>query len=218
MKERFVKHGLENFDEHNVLEILLFYAIPRGDINPLAHELMNRFGKLSDVFDAPIEELKKINGMGDNSATLIKLIPQISRRYLISRAISQEDVYLTDSKKAGRFIIPYFYGAREEIVYMICLDAKCKVINCRLMFRGEVNSANVSMRKIVENALAYSTTSVIMAHNHPSGIALPSKEDERTTERIIDALGAVDIALSDHIVVADEDFVSMADNGFFRRR
>ncbi len=218
MKERFVKHGLENFDEHNVLEILLFYAIPRGDINPLAHELMNRFGKLSDVFDAPKEELKKINGMGDNSATLIKLIPQISRRYLISRAISQEDVYLTDSKKAGRFIIPYFYGAREEIVYMICLDAKCKVINCRLMFRGEVNSANVSMRKIVENALAYSTTSVIMAHNHPSGIALPSKEDERTTERIIDALGAVDIALSDHIVVADEDFVSMADNGFFRRR
>lgn len=218
MKERFVKHGLENFDEHNVLEILLFYAIPRGDINPLAHELMNRFGKLSDVFDAPIEELKKIKGMGDNAATLIKLIPQISRRYMISRAISAEDVYLTDSKKAGRFIVPYFYGAREEIVYMICLDAKCKVINCRLMFRGEVNSANVSMRKIVENALAYSTTSVIMAHNHPSGIALPSKEDERTTERIIDALGAVDIALSDHIVVADEDFVSMADNGFFRRR
>ncbi len=218
MKERFIKHGLETFDDHNVLEILLFYAIPRGDINPLAHELMNRFGKLSDVFDAPIEELKKVNGMGDNAAALIKLIPQISRRYMISRAISQEDVYLTDSKKAGRFIVPYFYGAREETVYMICLDAKCKVLNCRIMFKGEVNSANVSMRKIVENALAYSATSVIMAHNHPSGIALPSKEDERTTERIIDALGAVDIVLADHIVVADEDFVSMADNGFFRRR
>ena len=218
MKERFVTHGLESFDEHNVLEILLFYAIPRGDINPLAHELINRFGKLSDVFDAPIEELKKINGLGDNAATLIKLIPQISRRYMISRSISAEDIHLTDSRKAGRFIVPYFYGAREETVYMICLDAKCKVISCRMMFRGEVNSANVSIRKIVENALAYSTTSVIMAHNHPSGIALPSKEDERTTERIIDALGAVDIILADHIVVAEEDFVSMADNGYFRRR
>ncbi len=218
MKDRFVRYGLDNFDDHNVLEILLFYAIPRGDINPVAHELISRFGKLSDVFDAPIEELKKVSGIGDNAATLIKLIPQISRRYMISRSISVADVYLTDSKKAGRFIVPYFYGEREETVYMICLDAKCKVLNCRMMFRGEVNSANVSMRKIVENALAYSTTSVIIAHNHPSGIALPSKEDERTTERIIDALGSVDIALADHIVVADEDFVSMADNGFFRRR
>ena len=218
MKERFAKHGLENFDDHNVLEILLFYAIPRGDINPLAHELLSRFGKLSDVFDAPVEELKKVNGIGDSAAALIKLIPQISRRYMISRSISTEDAYLTDSKKAGRFIVPYFYGEREETVYMLCLDAKCKVLNCRQMFRGDVNSANVSMRKIVENALAYSATSVIMAHNHPSGIALPSKEDERTTQRMIEALGAVDIILADHIVVADEDFVSMADNGFFKRR
>ena len=218
MKQRFISHGLENFDDHNVLEILLFYAIPQGDINPLAHELINKFGKLSDVFDAPLEELKKVNGIGSNAAALIKLIPQISRRYMISRAVSGEDIHLTDSKKAGRFIVPFFYGAREETVYMICLDAKCKVLNCRVMFQGEVNSANISVRKIVENALAYATTSVIMAHNHPSGIALPSKEDERTTERIIDALSAVDVVLADHIVVADEDFVSMADNGFFRRR
>jgi len=218
MKDRFLTHGLENFDDHNVLELVLFYALPQGDVNQLAHELLNRFGKLSDVFDAPIEELKKVSGVGDNTATLIKLIPQVSRRYMISRSISGDDIHLTDSKSAGRFIVPFFYGEREETVYMVCLDAKCKVINCRLMFRGEVNSANVSMRKIVENALAYKATSVILAHNHPSGIAIPSREDERTTERVMDALRAVDITLADHIVVADEDFVSMADNGFFRRR
>lgn len=218
MKDRFLTHGLENFDDHNVLELLLFYALPRGDVNHLAHELINRFGKLSDVFDAPIEELKKVSGVGDNTATLIKLIPQISRRYMISRSLSEDDVYLTDSKKAGAFIVPYFFGEREEIVYMVCLDAKCKVVNCRMMFRGEVNSANVSIRKIVENALAYKATGVILAHNHPSGIAIPSREDERTTERVMEALRAVDITLADHIVVADEDFVSMADNGFFRRR
>ena len=218
MKDRFLAHGLENFDDHNVLELLLFYALPRGDVNELAHELINRFGKLSDVFDAPIEELKKLRGVGDNTATLIKLIPQVCRRYMISRSVSGDDVYITDSKKAGAFIVPYFYGEREETVYMICLDAKCKVINCRMVFRGEVNSANVIIRKIVENALAYKATSVILAHNHPSGIAIPSREDERTTERVLEALRAVDIILADHIVVADEDFVSMADNGFFRRR
>jgi len=218
MKNRFLAHGLDNFDDHNVLELLLFYALPRGDVNELAHELINRFGKLADVFDAPIEELKKVKGIGDNTATLIKLIPQVSRRYMISRSVSGADVHITDSKKAGAFIVPYFYGEREETVYMICLDAKCKVINCRMLFRGEVNSANVSIRKIVENALAYKATSVIVAHNHPSGIAIPSREDERTTERIMEALKAVDVILADHIIVADEDFVSMADNGFFRRR
>ena len=137
---------------------------------------------------------------------------------MISRSLSGDDIHLTDSKKAGAFIVPYFYGEQEETVYMVCLDAKCKVINCRMMFRGEVNSAIISIRKIVENALAYKAVSVILAHNHPSGIAIPSREDERTTERIIEALRAVDIILADHIVVADEDFVSMADNGFFRRR
>lgn len=218
MKDRFLTHGLDNFDDHNVLELLLFYALPRGDVNHLAHELIDRFGKLADVFDAPIEELKKVSGIGDNTATIIKLIPQISRRYMISRSLSGDDIHLTDSKKAGAFIVPYFYGEREETVYMVCLDAKCKVINCRMMFRGEVNSAIISIRKIVENALAYKATSVILAHNHPSGIAIPSREDERTTERVMEALGAVDILLADHIVVADEDFVSMADNGFFRRR
>lgn len=218
MKNRFLTHGLDNFDDHNVLELLLFYALPRGDVNELAHELINRFGKLADVFDAPIEELKKVNGVGDNTATLIKLIPQICRRYMISRSVSGDDIHITDSKKAGAFIVPYFYGEREETVYMICLDAKCKVINCRMLFRCEVNSANVSIRKIVETALAYKATSVILAHNHPSGIAIPSREDERTTERVMEALKAVDIILADHIVVADEDFVSMADNGFFRRR
>jgi len=218
MKNRFLTHGLDNFDDHNVLELLLFYALPRGDVNELAHELINRFGKLADVFDAPIEELKKVNGVGDNTATLIKLIPQICRRYMISRSVSGDDIHITDSKKAGAFIVPYFYGEREETVYMICLDAKCKVINCRMLFRCEVNSANVSIRKIVEIALAYKATSVILAHNHPSGIAIPSREDERTTERVMEALKAVDIILADHIVVADEDFVSMADNGFFRRR
>jgi len=218
MKNRFLTHGLDNFDDHNVLELLLFYALPRGDVNELAHELINRFGKLADVFDAPIEELKKVNGVGDNTATLIKLIPQICRRYMISRSVSGDDIHITDSKKAGAFIVPYFYGEREETVYMICLDAKCKVINCRMLFRGEVNSANVSIRKIVETALAYKATSVILTHNHPSGIAIPSREDERTTERVMEALKAVDIILADHIVVADEDFVSMADNGFFRRR
>lgn len=215
MKKRFLEHGLESFEDHSVLELLLFYALPRADVNPLAHTLVDRFGSLSAVFDAPVEELVKTTGIGRSTAEFIKLIPQVSRRYLVSRT-SFDDI-LDTSKKAGEYLLPRFYAERDEVVFMVCLDAKCKVLNCRLLFRGGVNSAAVSVRKIVENALAYNSTSVILAHNHTSGIAVPSNEDKETTRRIEQALGAVDITLSDHIVVADDDFVSMADNGFFKR-
>ena len=213
MKKRFEEHGLENFDDHSLLELFLFYALPRADVNPLAHALMAKFGSLSAVFDAPVDELVKVSGIGENTALFIKLIPQVSRRYLVSR--SSFDDILDATKKAGAYLAPRFYAERDEIVYMVCLDAKCKVLNCKLLFRGSVNSANVSIRKIVENALIYNATSVIIAHNHTSGIAIPSKEDKETTRRIEEALRAVDIVLADHIVVADDDFVSLADTGFF---
>ncbi len=213
MKNRFSEHGLENFDDHNVLELLLFYALPRGDINPLAHALLDRFGSLAAVFDAPADELKKVAGIGHNTAILIKLIPQVSRRYLMSRAAF--DDILDSAKKAGAYLLPRFYAERDEIVYLVCLDAKCKVVSSKMLFRGSVNSASVSIRKIVEMALACNATSVILAHNHTSGIALPSHEDKQTTRRVSQALKAVDITLADHIIVADDDFVSLADTGFF---
>lgn len=212
-KKRFRSHGLDNFADHNVLELLLFYALPRGDVNPIAHALIDRFESLAAVFDAPVEELVKVEGVGENTALLIKLIPQISRRYLISKSAFLG--ILDSTAKAGEYLLPRFHAERDEVVYMVCLDAKCKVLSCRLIARGSVNSTNVSVRKIVENALTYNSTSVIISHNHTSGIALPSKEDKLTTLKIRSALNAVDIILTDHIIVADDDYVSLADSGFF---
>ena len=214
LKKRFSEHGMDNFADHEALELLLFYAIPQGDLNPLAHTLIQRLGSLAAVFDASAGELKKIPGVGENTATLIKLIPQIARRYMISK--SGFDNILNSTKRAGEYLIPRFFSERDEVVYMISLDAKCKVLNCQLMFRGSVNSTGVNVRKIVEAALLYNATGVIIAHNHTSGIALPSNEDTMTTRRIEAALMGVGIALQDHIIVADNDFVSMADNGFFK--
>ena len=112
--------------------------------------------------------------------------------------------------------MPYFATERDEVVYMLCLDAKCKAIGCRLLFRGSVNSAVVNVRTAVENALRYKATSVIIAHNHTSGLAIPSREDKATTRRLYDALAAVDVKLVDHIIVAEGDFVSLADSGYFQ--
>ena len=213
LRQRFLRAGLDDFHEINILELILFYAIPRVDTNPIAHRLLDRFGSLAGVLDAPAEELVKVEGIGENAALLLTLFPQVSRKYCIQRASPGRILSSTD--KCGEYLVPYFFGERHEVVYLLCLDAKCKVLDCRMLFRGGVNSAGVSVRKIVETALACNATSVVLAHNHTSGIALPSAEDEATTLTLRRALDAVGILLADHIIVADDDFVSMADNGFF---
>ncbi|MBQ1351509.1 MAG: DNA repair protein RadC [Oscillospiraceae bacterium] len=211
VKQRFLTHGLDDFDDHQVLELLLFYAIPQRDVNPLAHTLLNHFGTLSAVLDAPVEELQKFPGIGKNAITLLKLIPQVSRRYMVSR--TSLDTILDTVEKAGAYLLPRFYAQRNEVVYLVCMDAKRKVLNCQLLFQGTVNSAHISIRKIVETALVYNSTSVIIAHNHTSGIALPSSEDFQVTLKIRDALEMVGVELADHLVVADDDFVSMLETG-----
>ena len=211
MKKRFLTHGLDNFDDHNVLELLLFYAIPRKDVNPLAHELLDRFETLSGVFEASVEELKKVNGMGESTAIFLKLIPAASRRHMISRV--SESVILDSTTKAGEYLVPFFMYERDEVVLMICLDAKRKLLCCKEMGRGSVNAAEVRIRRIVEMALSQNATSVILSHNHTSGIAVPSMEDTITTMKIKSALEIVGVELCDHIVVAGDDYVSMADSG-----
>ena len=215
MKNRFQEYGLDNFDDHNVLELILFYAVPRRDTNGIAHELINTYGSLNAVFEAPADELRAINGLGDNAAVLLKLIPQVARRYMLS--VPENRSILDSTKAAGEFILPYFMYERDEVVYQLCLDAKLKVLCCKEISRGEVNSTDISIRRIVELALSKNATSVIIAHNHPSGIALPSRDDEITTRRIKQALESIGIKLADHIVVGGGDFVSMLDSGMLTR-
>ena len=135
----------------------------------------------------------------------------MERRHLISRA--GEQLILTSTALCGQYLVPFFHGAVEEQVYLLCLDAKCKVLDCSLVHRGAVNMTAISARKIVKTALDHNATSVVVAHNPPSGLALPSREDRETTATLKAALNAVGVALVDHVIVADGDFVSLADDG-----
>ncbi len=213
VKARFRKEGLDGFEEVHVLELLLFYCIPRKDTNVLAHQLLDYFGSLTQVLEAPMEELEKVRGIGEHAATLIGLITEISRYYLVSKAANQE--ILKTTRECGQYMVPYFVGRRDETVFLLCLDAKCKVLCCKEAGRGSVNSANVSIRRIVELALGVNATTVILAHNHPSGIAVPSQEDILTTKKLAVALDSVDVVLADHVVVADDDFVSLAESNLY---
>lgn len=216
LRERFREEGLDHFDEVNVLELLLFYAKPRIDTKNLARELLNQFGSLSRVLEATPAELETVEGVGENTSTLLTLVTQLGRYYLVNR--SDNPKILNTTEKYGRFLVGNFHGRREESVFLLCLDAKCKMLACQLVGQGSVSSANVPIRKIVELALAANATTVVLAHNHPSGLAIPSEEDKEATERLAIALGAMDIVLADHVIVADEDFVSLAQSGMYDPR
>ena len=213
MRKQLKTSGMDSLSDVQVLEMLLYYAYVRQDTNPIAHRLLERFGSLSAVLEAPREELMRVDGVGETAA-LIALIPQLERRHLIDR--SNTGRILNTNSKCGMYLVPYFHGETEEVVYLLCLDAKCKVIDCVLVHRGGVNVAGIAVRKIVKAALNCNATSVVLAHNHTSGIALPSPEDRETTLTLKAALDAVGIMLADHIIVADDDFVSLADDGLLR--
>ena len=212
LKNRFLLEGLDNFTDVQALELLLFYSVPRKDTNPIAHALLDRFGSLSRVLEASPEELKKVPGITANSAVLLHLVTQLGRFYQVDCA--QRVEILNDLDACGRYLVPYFFGRNVETVFLLCLDAKCKVLSCREIGEGSVNSASISVRKVVESALAENATTVVLAHNHPSGVAVPSDEDVQTTRRIAAALSAVEIHLADHIVVAEGDYVSMVQSGY----
>ncbi len=211
MRTRFLAEGLDHFSDIQVLELLLFYTIPRKDTNPIAHALLNRFESLSQVLEAPVEELCKVEGIGMSSATFLHLITDVGRYYLVNRVMNE--TILSTVEACARYMVPFFFGRQVETVFLLCLDAKCKVLCCKEVGEGSVNSAAISVRKVVSTALAANATTVVLAHNHPSGLAIPSGEDVQTTRRIAMALRQVEVHLADHIVVADGDYVSMAQSG-----
>ena len=206
VKEEFLARGVEGWSDHRVLELLLFYALPRGDVNPLAHELIDRFGSLDRVLDALPEELMKVKGLGEHAVTLLKLVPAVTGRYLEGR--TGPGSIIRTAEEAGQALAPYFYGARNEMVYILCLDAKEKLVGARKISEGNNTNSDVTIRRVAEECLALQASSCYLAHNHVSGIALPSPEDMNATAVVREALRPLGVEVLDHLVFVDWDFVS----------
>lgn len=206
-KDRFLSEGLDGFEPHNVLELLLFYSIPQRDTNETAHMLINRFGSLSAVFDAPYDDLLTVPGISDHSATLIKLIPAVSRRYAIEK--NSKATRLSSIEDIGKYLVARYLGVTEETVLLLLLDNKFGLIDCVKVHEGSVNSSAITMRKLIETALFKRASMVVLAHNHPSGVAIPSSDDLFTTQQVKRAFDLVEIGMLAHIIVAGDTFTNI---------
>lgn len=215
MLESYLTTGIDGLSDVEALELLLGYAISRRDVNPLAHRLLNEFGSLHRVFEAPVEKLQLVSGVGPRTAALIRLAAELWGRCERSRLSDQ--LFLRSTGEIGRYLVAHTDGAGEERAWLLSLDARCRVIECRELCRGAVNSVNLPFRRVVEAALLAKASSVVLAHNHTSGTLLPSLEDVAYTKQIAQALELVDVALIDHFILGDRNYISMKASGMLVR-
>lgn len=208
LKKTFLKNGLSNLEPHNALEIILTYSIPRKDVNELAHRLIKEFGGFDKVLEADYERLLQVEGVGEHTATHLKLILESYRYYELQK--NRDGFFASSADAAINYARSLFVGETKELSYLMCFDTNMKLIKCAKVSEGSITATSISVRRVVEIATANKAVSVILTHNHPGGLATPSKEDLAATKKIMSALQLIGTELADHIIVCDTHAVSMA--------
>ncbi len=211
LKARFERAGISGLQEYEVLELLLFYALPRRDVKPLAKELLKRFGSLKGVLDADREALQATPGIGRHAAVLVGIVREVAALSLRQRAEEREQI--SSTKELIDYCLASMGGLQDEHFAVICLNARNRIIQVETVQEGIVNQAVVYPRKVLEKALAHKASAIILVHNHPSGHVRPSDADIRLTRILQDAARVMDIALHDHLIVGGNRFFSFREEG-----
>lgn len=213
LKARYHTEGsLRSFQDHEVLELILFYALPYQNTNGIAHELLNCFGSLSQVLEADYNELQRVDGVGAHVATLLTMVPQIAGRYVTDRW--RDEKIFSSTAEICRYAIGLFVGRKNEAFYLICLNSKNQIIRNVLVAEGSIGKVNISVSKVVEEAVKSGSRSVVLAHNHPGGMCKPSGADLAVTRECVKALRYSHIPILDHVIVCGDSTVSFKEKGY----
>jgi DNA repair protein RadC len=207
MRARFVGTAGIGMADHEILEMLLFYALPRCDTNGIAHALIEEFGSLDGVLEAEISSLCRVEGISEASATYLRLVGNTAQRFLTDKMRPQKSSALLDTpERIAQFLWPKFLSASGECVYLLLFDNSMHLIDCFLACEGGVSGVLVSIRRITERAYRKNAAAAVLAHNHPRGYAIPSGEDIRLTRRLDEALQLMEIPLLEHFVFGAHDY------------
>lgn len=216
MRERFESDGASAFQDHELLEMLLFYALPQRNTNDLAHNLIDEFGSLAGVFDAPLSALENVKGIGKNAAVLIKFIPELYSRYSLSKNLLN-NYQLDTTEKMGKYFVSQFAPYKDrEVAIVSCLDNQLRVKKTFVISEGNLKKTAIDIKKIISCAVNTNSTSIILAHNHPAGVAAPSGQDVEVMRTVANMLYKLDIKFLDSFIVAGDDYHSMATKGRYK--
>ncbi|MBR1658749.1 MAG: hypothetical protein IJ705_00325 [Oscillospiraceae bacterium] len=209
-KQKYLRHGLSNFTDIEAIELLLYYAVPQKDTNGMAHALLERFGSFRGVLEADWQDVVELKGVKENAAILLTLVRELNRRYYsYGRTIGEQ---LRSVDDVGRYMKKFFCYETEEKVVMLSLDGMGFVLAEHELKEGTPDRVALPYRIIVDFALRDHAARIVLAHNHLDHIAIPSNADIVSTEHLNQALRLIDVELLDHIVIADDDFVSIRES------
>lgn len=214
VRDKFYETGFNGMAPHNVLEMLLFFGIPYKDTNPIAHELIDRFGSISAVFEASRTELQSVKGMTENAACLITMMLPLYKQY--SEDLFKRNPTFANLKETVEFLRKlYIDKTNTECVYVLCFDGKDSLIRYRMLSMGDISSSSVDFRKLAGIVLETKATQIILSHNHPHGVALPSKDDVDVTKVLVPFMETMKVKVKDHIILTDDSYFSMANTTRF---
>jgi DNA repair protein RadC len=216
LTKRFMNGGFEGFEEHELLEFLLFYALPRVDTNSIAHRLIDRFGSLSGVLEANAKDLMQVEGIGPKAAAYLAMFPEAFRAY--ERSKLGKRPCIRSIREACAFAKSLLFGKPMEQIYVIWLNAQNRVIHSERLSEGSVSESPVHISRIAAAALRHHAVRCIVAHNHPGGSVRPSPADIRATQDILRALAVLGIELVDHIIVSDSASFSFQADSMLEHR
>lgn len=211
MRAKLLKRGIDAFDDHEILEFLLFYVNKRKNTNPTGHKLMEKFKTLSGVFDASFEELCSVDGVGEAGASLLRLVGQLPNR--LSAESAEKKIRLVTNRDAAEYCMQFLKGLDHERMLLISLNSVKDVLAVDIVSDGTFNATNADVRKILELAFLRKATGVILAHNHPGDSPHPSASDTTITAKITGILEGINIAVIDHIICSDDSYCSMSERG-----
>ena len=214
MRQRFLLEGAEGFADHELLEMLLFYAVPRGDVNPLAHKILAEYGSLSMLLESDVADISRRCGIKESTALLICLPSAFLRR--MQKEKWKDKTELDTVSKAGAYAVSILSHYNYERFYILCLDSRKRLIHTCMISEGTVDESVVHPRLVVEAALKYQATSVILMHNHPGGTWMPSFSDVSLTTKMVKILHEIGIEVEEHINVAKNQYYRFLEHGYLK--
>ena len=202
MKKRFRVNLGKDFQDHELLEMLLFYVLPRTNTNEVAHRLLEEFGSLRNVCNAEPSRIEKVMGAGPATATFFSLLFTIRKRIELQKH-NINRVVANSAEKGGEFLLSYYKDKPYEEVCAMLLDNSLRLLEFKVLSTGSVNSSSIDIKSLTKYALTINATHVILSHNHPGGYAEPSAHDRQVSSDLASSLRAVGIVLLDHFIIGE---------------